>query len=156
MSCGCAVSPGDSRPTSNVPKELTTLTWQMGSVGYWWMRGKLSRLKRAVLVHRRRDTERALSEAIEDFFIVSEIAARRYQPGQFAGRPSLFVAKRRPFRDGHYPFADWEGAFGWAGLTTDGVDIHEIPGSHETILKEPNRAILVEQLARRLVAAQQD
>ena len=74
------------------------LTWQM-VVGDRRLRGKLSRLKRAVLVCRRRDTERALSEAIEDFFIVSEIAARRYQPCQFSGRPSLFVAKRRPFRD---------------------------------------------------------
>ena len=36
--------------------------------------------------------------------------------------------------------------FGWGDLITGGIDVHHIPGSHYTLLEEPNVQVLAEKL----------
>jgi thioesterase domain-containing protein len=73
----------------------------------------------------------------------------RYQPRVYPGRVVLFRA------------AEIAGAFahvgpelGWAGLVGNGIEVHEIPGTHDTLVIEPNVQTLVIHLKVALDAAQ--
>jgi thioesterase domain-containing protein len=73
----------------------------------------------------------------------------RYQPRAYPGRVVLFRA------------ADIAGAFahvgpelGWTGLIDQGIEVHEIPGTHDTLVLEPNVEMLVTHLKASLEAAQ--
>jgi hypothetical protein len=141
----------------DVPKRPAILARQAASIGYWWLRARITGIGRSVAIHFRGDAESSLPQTLENLNAIAEVAVRRYRPGVIAGRPVLFVAARRPFRDGLYPLADFDGKFGWEGLTTDGLDIHEIPGDHNTmILDEPSLAVLARRLADCLSEAQRE
>jgi thioesterase domain-containing protein len=63
-----------------------------------------------------------------------------FVPPVFNGRITVFRIRRQPF---------WrvrDDSLGWRARAASGVEIHEIPGEHHTILSEPH----VEVLARKL------
>ncbi|MBZ4423289.1 non-ribosomal peptide synthetase, partial [Myxococcus sp. RHSTA-1-4] len=62
----------------------------------------------------------------------------RYQPGAYGGRVTLVRASETQVPTGP------DG--GWAGLAAGGVEVHEIPGDHHSLLHAP----AVETLARKL------
>jgi amino acid adenylation domain-containing protein len=72
--------------------------------------------------------------------------AQRYWPGKDFVPPTI-NGKLRIFRVGRQPF--WRiqsDNLGWGGRATGGIEVHEIPGSHESLLREPNVHILAEKL----------
>jgi thioesterase domain-containing protein/acyl carrier protein len=69
-----------------------------------------------------------------------EQAARCYRPSPYPGSITLFRA-----RSPNSP-APVEGTLGWSRVAMGGVDVHEVPGEHLTIMHEPQ----VEELARNL------
>jgi thioesterase domain-containing protein len=90
-----------------------------------------------------------------DIFKIYANTTRRYKPGTYEGRISLFL----PADDFASIFnADYDNAYkkstetkvtpveGWGRLATGGVDVHQIPGDHFSILHEPNVKVLGEQL----------
>ncbi|HKV33206.1 MAG TPA: amino acid adenylation domain-containing protein [Pyrinomonadaceae bacterium] len=90
-----------------------------------------------------------------DIFKIYANTTRRYKPQPYNGRINLFL----PADDFASIFnEDWDSANkkasetkvtpveGWGRLATGGVDVHQIPGDHFSILHEPNVRVLGEQL----------
>jgi amino acid adenylation domain-containing protein len=59
----------------------------------------------------------------------------------FHGRITVFRVRRQPF----VRVSDPE--LGWKVRTDRGVEVHELPGTHTTLLREPHVAVLAEKLA---------
>jgi thioesterase domain-containing protein len=68
------------------------------------------------------------------------MAAKNYVAQAYPGRVTLFRAKEEGLELSRDPNADW------SGLATGGVEIHEIPGNHLTILDKPNIELLAREL----------
>jgi len=79
----------------------------------------------------------------------SNLAAKAYTPRVYPGRVTHFCSVDE-YRDAH------ESPHCWAELATGGVEIHEIPGDHLNIVKEPYVTILAERLKVCLDRAQED
>jgi thioesterase domain-containing protein len=98
-------------------------------------------------------TRRGLTIPLElrDFHIFESFhqVQARYRPQVYPGGIVLFRA------------AEIAGAFahvgpvlGWDGLAEQGIEVHEIPGNHDTLVVEPNVEVLVRRLKASLEAAQ--
>jgi thioesterase domain-containing protein len=70
----------------------------------------------------------------------------KYQPRVFSGRITLFRARRQPL------ICSYEPTKGWRRLTSAGVDITPVPGSHKTIIEEPYSGALANALKRAIDA----
>jgi thioesterase domain-containing protein/acyl carrier protein len=76
-----------------------------------------------------------------------------FVPKEYQGEISVFRVRKQPrnrIRDPH---------LGWSKLALGGVDIHYVPGNHETLLREPNVRVLADELKGLLVSnagAEQD
>jgi len=75
-------------------------------------------------------------------------ALRDYRPKVYPGRVTLFRAQTRPL------FRLHGRDLGWRELAGGGLDIIDIPGNHETILKKPRVQVLAQALAVQLRKAQ--
>ncbi|MBI5649976.1 MAG: amino acid adenylation domain-containing protein [Chloroflexi bacterium] len=69
-------------------------------------------------------------------------AFRNYQPQRYDGKVTLFRAAERPADDPPTP------DLGWGELANAGVEIHDVPGDHLSMIHEPHVQILAEQLAQ--------
>jgi len=67
-------------------------------------------------------------------------ATRRYSPRVYPGRVTLFRAREQPERYGRDP------QLGWGGMAAGGLDIHDVPGDHYTMWREPHVRVLAERL----------
>jgi len=70
-------------------------------------------------------------------------ALRRYLPASYPGRVTLFRAAL-----GTAPRPD--ATYGWRSLATGGVEVHEVPGDHYSIVREPHVRVLSDLLRARL------
>jgi thioesterase domain-containing protein len=79
---------------------------------------------------------------------VNWFAALRYEALPYCGRVTLFRATIP------LSFVEMPGdkQLGWGPLAKGGVDVHEIPGTHLEIMREPNVAIVARELSRCLAA----
>jgi len=76
-------------------------------------------------------------------------ALRDYVPRAYGGRITMFKAAQPESRCPRDPVP------GWMSLTAGGLEIHEVPGTHLTMVFEPHARTLAEQLASRLDEAWQ-
>ena len=67
-------------------------------------------------------------------------AWRAYQPQVYSGRITLFRASESS-GDGYQ-----EPDMGWGRLTSGGVEVHEVPGDHISMIHEPHVRVLAERL----------
>jgi len=67
-------------------------------------------------------------------------AADHYQPRVYDGILTLIRAENP--NDGF----EFDSKLGWGGLATDGIEIHDVPGEHETMFHEPHVYALAETL----------
>jgi thioesterase domain-containing protein len=74
------------------------------------------------------------------------LAAKRYVPGRYPDRVTVFRAAEVPAEAQQAP------DLGWGRVSGERVDVHTVPGDHITMLAEPN----VHELARRLKAVLED
>jgi thioesterase domain-containing protein len=73
-----------------------------------------------------------------------------FEPPRFAGRITLFRTRKQPY----YRVRDPE--MGWGPRAERGVEVHTIPGTHRTMLREPNVQVLAARLRECLDRAQAD
>jgi len=71
---------------------------------------------------------------------VQWIAAAHYRPKPYPGRLTLFRATSKGPLEGDDDF------LGWGPLVSGGIDVHDVPSSHSTILSEPVLKILSQEL----------
>jgi amino acid adenylation domain-containing protein len=69
-------------------------------------------------------------------------AERHYKPGVFDGKISLFLPSRKSLRNSRAEDG------GWGEFAAQGVEVHEVPGDHGSIVDEPNAG----ELARLILA----
>ena len=67
-------------------------------------------------------------------------AIRQYQPAPYAGRVALFLAEKSPYRTHNDP------RLRWSEFADAGLELHVIPGDHDSILDEPHVAALAVRL----------
>jgi amino acid adenylation domain-containing protein len=82
-----------------------------------------------------------LPRALQDIKELNSLAVRQYVPQVYDGQVTLFWAST-DLR------ASVDFVEGWRALAGGGIDVHEIPGSHLDIVKEPH----VQELAKKLRA----
>jgi hypothetical protein len=92
----------------------------------------------------------ALPHALPIVRAANDQANRAYVAQPYPGRVTLFRAGERPVW--LYPDRD----LGWGGLAAGGLEVHEVPGDHETVIKEPYIRLLAEKLKVCLDNAQSD
>ncbi len=81
-----------------------------------------------------------LTRTLRDVREANHRARRKYVPGLYRGRVTLFRAAVRWAGDS--PARD----MGWARLALGGVEIREVPGDHVKMMLRPQVALLAEQL----------
>jgi thioesterase domain-containing protein len=121
----------------------------------------LARLKRKLIVARKEITARLRSTQVQPAAIEAEDiidyaaelsehrrrliethyqAMNRYFPKPYHGRVTLFQAQGRPLFSLYFPDLAWQ------KLALAGLDIRQIPGSHEGMFKEPHVRLLAREL----------
>ena len=73
---------------------------------------------------------------------ISYQAAMNYHPRPYPGKVTLFRAAHRP------PGREGDPFLGWDRVAGGGMEVHEIPGTHVTLLQEPGVRLLAEELKR--------
>ena len=69
-------------------------------------------------------------------------AARDYVPQVYSGRAILFRASEQP----PVEWGRTDPQLGWGSLVAGGLEIHEVPGNHGSILSEPYVRVIAEKL----------
>jgi len=79
---------------------------------------------------------------------IREVAGRAYRPGPYAGRVVLFQTSKRPVGP------QWDLTSGWRELVAGPLEVHEIPGDHESVFFGQELEYLASQLTACLLEAQ--
>jgi thioesterase domain-containing protein/acyl carrier protein len=98
------------------------------------------------LVYKPEQTQ--LPDALLELQRLHSQATSNYTVQRYPGRITLFRARKQPTR------IDDDPTLGWRELARDGVDVHEVPGSHGWILVDPNVRVLARKLSQCLEQAQ--
>ena len=77
-------------------------------------------------------------------------AGQKYQPQVYSGKMTLFRASNQPL--GIQP----DETLGWENLVAGGIEIHEVPGHHGSIVAEPYVRVLSEKLNDCLALAEKN
>ena len=72
-------------------------------------------------------------------------AGKHYEPEPYPGKVTLFKCEQIQPRDVEILEAD--PTWGWGDISSEPVDIHRVPGSHESMVLEPDVRILAEKLS---------
>lgn len=91
-----------------------------------------------------------LARALRNAVAANTQAYREYVPRVYPGRVTLFRALQ-PLVG-----STCESDMGWRRLAGGGLEIHEVPGDHISVIAEPHVRILAEQLKICLDKAQAD
>jgi thioesterase domain-containing protein/acyl carrier protein len=83
---------------------------------------------------------RPLPRALQDIHELNSLAVRQYVPQVYDGHVTLFWAST-DLR------ASVDFVEGWRALASGGIDVHEIPGTHLDIVKEPHVTELASKLS---------
>jgi len=75
-------------------------------------------------------------------FNINVRAAESYQPADVPASIVLFRASEGP--------ADVDPALGWRRLGLENLEVHDAPGNHLTMMREPNVSVLAERLASKV------
>jgi amino acid adenylation domain-containing protein len=89
-----------------------------------------------------------LSPALDKVWSANLAAAEKYSPRLYPGRVTMFWATGWPFPSGS------DARLGWAEFAEGGLEVHRIPGSHDSFRYEPHVRVLAEKLDKCLKRAQ--
>ena len=64
-----------------------------------------------------------------------------FVPRVYGGRVTLFRTHKQPYTRIRDP------QLGWGGKASGGVEVHVVPGTHQTLLREPHVKVLAQQLS---------
>ncbi|WP_437996725.1 beta-ketoacyl synthase N-terminal-like domain-containing protein [Sorangium sp. So ce185] len=95
------------------------------------------------------------AEAVQRLGAAHGRAARSYVMPCYGGRVVYFRAAEQPPPGPFGPVTEPYGTLyqPMAGISSQPIEIHEVPGSHHTMLREPHVRVLAERLRERLLAA---
>ncbi len=82
----------------------------------------------------------SVSPLIKELEKANIAAANAYVPQMYPGRVVLFRARER------MPGYEDDPLLGWEGLATGGLEVHEVPGYHASMIAEPYIRILASEL----------
>ena len=99
---------------------------------------------------RLRAQDRALPRALRDLQMYHREALRGYRLQPFPGRGTVFRATERGVS------ANYDLQMGWGRLALGEVEIHDVPGDHATLVKEPHVRFLAEKLSACLTRVQEE
>jgi thioesterase domain-containing protein len=86
---------------------------------------------------------------LEHVYNTNLAALKDYRTDPFDGRVTLFNAAEKDSALIPDP------QYGWVGLARE-IEVHEVPGNHDTMLTEPNVSALAQQLTECLLRAQRN
>jgi thioesterase domain-containing protein/acyl carrier protein len=139
---------GDTR----TPERLRRARHDLSRAWHWrpsWWPGFDFAAKRARIWWRTRHGEPVPHDlrefALYDSFLVAQA---NYKPKPYSGSVTLLVAKKMD------PAFTWVGSdLGWAPYVAGGLEIHQIPGTHQTLVLEPSVQLLLTDLRAALDGA---
>ena len=77
------------------------------------------------------------------YFVRAEMIHARFQPAKFSGAATLFLASDTVWR----ARPDNDPRLGWRGFVGGEMEMHETPGDHATVIREPNVRALAQRLS---------
>ena len=111
-------------------------------VGYAWSKVgyKSKKLKSLAwrIIQRVRPSSDSVGSMIRNIEEINYTALRSYTPGIYEGKVTFFCADEEVCPE--------ENIIGWQRLARGGVDVVNVPGDHQTRIKEPHVAALAEKL----------
>ena len=90
-----------------------------------------------------------LPDSLQNVKETNFLAAKEYVTKVYPGKVTLFIAAEQSLGEKFDPLQLW------SHLAQGGVEIHEIPGNHVTLIEEPHVQVLAEQLRTTLSKARQ-
>lgn len=81
---------------------------------------------------------------------INSYAASLYRPRTYPGSVTIFRTSEREILDGNDKF------LGWGSLVRGPIAVHDVPGNHFTMTREPNASVLASQLSQALEIARAD
>jgi hypothetical protein len=90
---------------------------------------------------------RPLPPALKNIEEINFVAVKDYEPQTYSGNVTLFLATDLT--------ADYDLHDGWRELVQGEIEIHDIPGNHINIIKEPHLPVLAKKLRACLDRAQE-
>ena len=118
----------------------------LNKLGYAPDKIKHKLYRRAYKIYKR--VGRPLPPVLKNIEEINFTAVKDYVPQTYAGNVTLFLASDLT--------ADYDLHEGWRELVAGEIEVHEIPGNHINIIKEPHVGALAEKLRSCLDQAQQD
>ncbi len=85
-------------------------------------------------------SEGSSSRALQFVFEANRQALSNYVPQAYPGRITLFLSREAPDR------SFYDRRLAWNEMAADGLEVHVVPGSHETLFGEPHVRVLAERL----------
>jgi thioesterase domain-containing protein len=82
----------------------------------------------------------SLSRGIQEVFKVNRQAISNYVPQVYPGRVTLFLSSEAPER------SFYDRRLGWNDMAAEGLEVHVVPGNHDTLFSEPHVRVLAEKL----------
>jgi len=140
------------------PAYFSSLRGTLSRVAYHWKHligpGGLAHVRRSLVRLRRRFNGRVRRFADSLYEVIGEVppaiptvleanlrAQREWQPNVFRGRITLLRSAERTVD------FEFDPRMGWGRLATQGVEILDVPGEHQTMLWEPHVQVLAGRLA---------
>jgi thioesterase domain-containing protein len=90
---------------------------------------------------------RPVPKFVRSNIVVFSAVGQNYVPEVYPGRLLLFRAEGRTAEYGD------DLTLGWTDIARDGVEVHQVPGSHLSIMRKPHVDRLVEKLTQYLADA---
>jgi aspartate racemase len=107
---------------------------------YWKLRGLVGERVWQTLFSQAGKSKRSTPRTIQDVRQANLLARRRYVPRPYGGNIVLFRAL-----NGN-GFANNGPHYGWNDLAAGGVEVHDVPGTHNSMVQEPHVRALAEKL----------
>jgi oxalate---CoA ligase len=86
------------------------------------------------------DAESSLSRALQAVLEANRQALASYIPRVYPGRITLFACSEAPER------FFYDSRWAWSEIAAEGLEVHVVPGNHETVFSEPHVRVVAERL----------
>lgn len=85
-------------------------------------------------------SETSLARSMRHVLEANREAVGHYVPHAYSGRVVLFLTSEAPER------SCFDGRLGWSGMAAEGLEVHVVPGDHDTLFAEPHVKVIAEKL----------
>ena len=128
-------------------KERLDYCWERTRTLFSIARFKIEKIVQPILPNYLANREKGLAYRLQVLREAHAKASREYRPRPYRGNIALFRVSH-PLRG-----FDSNGSLGWGDLVSGKLEVHEVPGYHKNILKEPRVEALAVKLKQCLKAA---